>query len=238
MRILGRDILKKSFSSGGRVNILQTHAHWDHMMGFPFFSPAYMKNFDVNIHHIHPDMKKYFEDQMDRIHFPVSMDDLGAKIEFHRKMTGEKFNIGCFDITSIGLHHPGGSYAYRINSGGKTVVFATDGEYTNISKENYAEYIDFYRGADVLIFDAMYSSLEKTIEKENFGHSTAVIGINIALDAGVKTLILFHHDPESNDVQILEAFNNAEKYLADKKKSFPRNLLNLLVSYDNLSYEL
>ena len=84
-----------------------------------------------------------------------------------------------------------------------------------------------------MIFDAMYTSVEQVIEKENFGHSTAVIGINISLSANVKTLILFHHNPENSDSQIIEALNNAKKYLSMEKKSSD-DPLNLMVAYDNL----
>ena len=78
----------------------------------------------------------------------------------------------------------------------------------------------------------------KTIEKENYGHSTPVIGINIALTSNIKTLFLFHHDPESNDTQILEAYNQAVKYLESEQKHFPDNHLKLMIAYDSLVFDV
>ena len=84
----------------------------------------------------------------------------------------------------------------------------------------------------------MYATLEKTIERENYGHSTPVIGINIALTSNVKILFLFHHDPESNDSHILEAFEQARKYLESEKKHFPESSLKLMIAYDTLTYDV
>ena len=234
---LGKDMMDKGFQPGGEINILQTHTHWDHIMGFPYFDPAYTRGTSIHIYGAHPRLKELFEAQMDKVHFPITMDEMKADITFHQVEPGKPFAIGPFEITSRALHHPGGSYAYKISSNGKTIVFATDGEYKNHNSA-YAEYVEFYRGADALIFDAMYGTLAKTIEKENFGHSTAVIGINIALAAGVKTLFLFHHDPESNDTQILESFNTASRYLQDEQQHYPDLNLKLIAAYDKLEYEV
>lgn len=234
---LGKDMMEKGFLPGGRIDILQTHTHWDHINGFPYFEPAYTSGTEIHVYGVHPKLRERFEAQMDIVHFPIRMDEMKASIEFHQLAPGEETSIGPFTVTSKALHHPGGSYAYRISCGGRSVVFATDGEYRN-DNDSYAEYVDFYRDADALVFDAMYATLAKTIEKENFGHSTPVIGINIALAAGVKTLFLFHHDPESNDSQILEAFNNATRYLLGEQKHYPYRPLTLLAAYDRLVYEI
>jgi ribonuclease BN (tRNA processing enzyme) len=234
---LGKDMMDRGFAPGNRIDILQTHTHWDHIIGFPYFDPAYTPGTEIHIHGVHPNLKSRFEAQMDLIHFPITIDEMKASVHFHQHEPGEQFTLGRYTITTKALHHPGGSYAYRINSGAKTLVFATDGEYKNHGND-YAEYVDFYRNADALVFDAMYATLEKTIEKENFGHSTPVIGINIALNAKVKTLFLFHHDPESNDSQILEAFNDAGRYLEAEQPHFPGHYLKLIVAYDKLEYEV
>ena len=91
------------------------------------------------------------------------------------------------------------------------MVFATDGEYNDLN--GVSPYIEFYKNADVLIFDAMYPTLEQTVEKENYGHSTAVIGIDIALSASVGKLILFHHDPERTDDQLEAILDQARAWL-------------------------
>ncbi len=237
MRELGGDMMKRGFEPGGRIDILQTHTHWDHIMGFPFFAPAFTNGTDIHIHGLHPNLKKRFEQQMDHIHFPITMDEMKSTITFHRLKHDEAFELGPFKITNKALHHPGGSYSYRITNGDKSVVFATDGEYINLNEE-FETYIDFYRDADVLIFDAMYATLEKTIERENFGHSTPVIGINIALTSNIKNLFLFHHDPESDDKHVYEAYEQACKFLESEKKHFPDSTLKLMIAYDTLSFDV
>ena len=237
LAVCGKDMMKKGFKPGSRINIFQTHTHWDHMMGFPFFAPAYTKDTEIHIYGVHPNLKTRFEQQMDIIHFPITMDDMKSNIIFHQLSPGEEVILDPFKITNKGLHHPGGSYAYRISSGSKSVVFATDGEYTNLNEE-FETYINYYKNADALIFDAMYATLEKTIEKENYGHSTPVIGINIALTSNIKTLFLFHHDPESNDTHILEAYNQAAKYLKSEQKHFPDNTLKIMIAYDTLVFDV
>ena len=232
LRSLGNRIMQEDLS--GRIDILQTHTHWDHIMGFPFFEPALSGKAEIHIHGVHPNLRQRFTAQMDRIHFPITLEEMGSAIFFHEIGSEEEITIGPFSIRNKGLHHPGGSYAYRISSGGKNVVFATDSEYTQPGNAGYAPYVDFYRGADVLIFDAMYATLEQTVEKANYGHSTAVIGVDISLSAQVKTLVLFHHSPEFNDNQIAESYFNAQKYLNTRKAQFPESDLNLLISFDGM----
>jgi phosphoribosyl 1,2-cyclic phosphodiesterase len=238
LHALGNRLMHEDFPSGSRIDILQTHTHWDHIIGFPFFAPALSGKAEIHIHGVHPNLKGRFEAQMDRIHFPITIEEMGAPIFFHQLKSDEEITLGCFKIRNKGLHHPGGSYAYRIETGGKVVVLATDSEYTHPGNDGFAPYVDFYRGADVLIFDAMYATLEKAVEKANFGHSTPVIGIEISFTAQVKTLILFHHDPESDDDLIARAYFNARSYLEDRKARLPGSEMNLLTAYDGLAIDV
>lgn len=234
LRLLGHHMMESGFEKGSRITIFQTHTHWDHIMGFPFFPPALAGAADIHIYGVHPNLKERFDQQMDRIHFPITMEEMSATITFHQLQSGEAVDIGPFTITNKGLHHPGGSYSYRISTGGKSVVFATDGEYKDLSMKGISSYIEFYRDADMLIFDAMYPTLEKTVEKENYGHSTAVIGVDLALYSSVRTLVLFHHDPESDDLKIAESYTNALDYLEHRKLKFPDSDISIISSYDGL----
>jgi phosphoribosyl 1,2-cyclic phosphodiesterase len=238
LRVLGQDIMNRQLPPGARIHILQTHTHWDHIMGFPFFAPALSGRFEIHIHGVHPNLRKRFEDQMDRIHFPIVLTEMKSPVEFHQLKSGEVFTIGPFRIGNSGLHHPGGSYAYRISTAEKSVVFATDGEYTNREDHDLDPYVNFYRDADMLIFDAMYPTLEQLVEKMNYGHSTPVIGIDIALAAGVKTLVLFHHDPECDDARIADSFFRALDYLNARKTEVPSHALTLVTSYDGMRIEV
>jgi len=235
---LGRAMMEGGFTPGGKIHILQTHTHWDHMLGFPFFTPAYTKNTEVIIHGVHPDLKKRFEQQMNKIHFPITLDDMAATVTFQQHTVTDVYTIGPFTISAKGLHHPGGSYSYKISAGGKTVVFASDGEYKEPNDNQLQPYVDFYKDADILIFDSMYATIEKVIEKENYGHSTPVIGVGLALKAGVKTLVLFHHDPESNDAQIAQSFFDAKVFLNAKGETGSKPPLEILTSYDGLQLDV
>lgn len=235
---LGHHIMKTGLKPGQRIDILQSHTHWDHMMGFPFFIPAYTKGTEIHLHGVHPNLKERFAQQMDLIHFPITMDDMSADITFHQIDGGEEFLLGPYTITAKGLHHPGGSYAYKIASGGKTMVYASDGEYKEPTDDVFVPFINFFKDVDVLIFDAMYASLEKVIEKENYGHSTAVIGVGMALSAGVKKIVLFHHDPECNDTQIAESYFEAREYLETRGKAISDTPLEIVASYDGLQLEV
>ncbi|MCE5252320.1 MBL fold metallo-hydrolase [bacterium] len=234
MRVLGHSMMKSGFTPGSRIDIFQTHTHWDHIMGFPFFAPALAGRADIHIYGVHPGLKERFGQQMDRIHFPITMDEMSSSVTFHQLSSGEKVTVGAFTVSNKGLHHPGGSYAYRINAGNRCLVFATDGEYNDPNNEGLDGYVDFFRDSDVLIFDAMYATLEQTVEKENYGHSTAVIGVDLALSASVGKLVLFHHDPESNDTQIAKSYLDARKYLKNREHEFPGNGLSIVTSYDGL----
>ena len=238
LRELGNRIVEENRDTPSRIDILQTHTHWDHIMGFPFFAPALRKCCGIHVHGVHPSLRQRFEAQMDRIHFPITLDDLGSHVEFHQIRGGEEITLGPFQIENKGLNHPGGSHSYRVSTGGKSVVFATDGEYHDHSGDGLAPYAEFNRDADLLIFDAMYSTLEQTIRKADYGHSTAVIGVELALRAGVKTLALFHHDPESDDDEIAASFRRAEEYLDSRKSEFPGADLRIITSYDGMIFEV
>jgi len=232
LRSLGNRIMQED--STGRIDILQTHVHWDHIMGFPFFEPALSGKAEIHIHGVHPNLRQRFEAQMDHIHFPIAIEEMGSPVYFHEIKCEEEITIGSFTIRNKALHHPGGSYSYRISAGGKSIVLATDGEYTYPGNSGYTPYVDFYRGTDLLIFDAMYATLEQTVEKANYGHSTAVIGVDISLSAQVKNLVLFHHSPEFDDNQITESYFKAQTYLDTRKTQFPETELNLLTSFDGM----
>ena len=144
--------------------------------------------------------------------FPVPLDALPATLAFHELADGEVVDLGRVRVLHQRLSHPGGSFAYRLESIGSALVYATDGEYTHRFDTDDAEsphlygvdvesYVRFFRGADTLIFDAMYG-LQESIIKADWGHSTALIGVDLAARAGVKRLVLFHHDPNISDQSI------------------------------------
>lgn len=204
------------------IHLLITHIHWDHVLGFPFFSPIYNPSTRIYIDGYHTCMKglRYtFDNKMGDGFFPIKFDDLRAKIHYVEKLNRGLLEIDGTVIDSIPLQHPQGGFGFRFREGDKTLVFITDNEltedsWTDRSPENY---IAFCEGADILIHDAQYTPLEID-DRRGWGHSDYQATFNLAHRAGVKRLILFHHDPSRTDPEVT-AIKVLCEDLAQKKKS-------------------
>lgn len=129
-------------------------------------------------------------------YFPVDMTAMSAKRSYTEVST-EAFQLDDFRIQPTRLNHPQGCLSYRIENNGKSVVFATDNEPGDAQNDRALR--EVCRGADILIYDSQYERPQLEREKKGWGHSTWEEGVNICLETGVKELILFHHDPDSND---------------------------------------
>ena len=116
-------------------NILMSHLHWDHIMGFPFFIPAFIPGNTIRIHSPHEDPRGTFVKQQEAPNFPVPLKAMGADISFHRLEPGETRKIGGFDVRTLKQNHPGGSYGYRFERAGRAVVYSTDAEHKSESTE-------------------------------------------------------------------------------------------------------
>lgn len=225
IRELGSALMEREFGQGkGRASIFFTHTHWDHIQGFPFFQPALVPGNRFTIYHLHPYVKQVLIDQMKAEWFPIQFDHFSADVEFKQLKEGEPVKVAGLEVRSKALQHPGASYAFRIDNGASSLVLATDGEYKNLSASHTKEYIDFFAGADVLIFDAMFSVRESII-KEDWGHSSALIGADIARQAGVKQLVLFHHDPAAKDNEIWRLHRETVEYLSQDFTTTPPEVL-------------
>jgi phosphoribosyl 1,2-cyclic phosphodiesterase len=213
IRALGKDMMRREFGAGrGRAHLFLSHTHWDHIQGLPFFAPAFVKGNALDIYGGHAGLRDRLALQQRAEFFPVPLDALPATLAFHELAAGEVVDLGRLRVLHQRLAHPGGSFAYRVESIGSSLVYATDGEYSHRFDTDDAEsphlygvnvesYVTFFRGADTLIFDAMYG-LHESIAKADWGHSTALIGVDLAARAGVKRLVLFHHDPNASDEAI------------------------------------
>jgi ribonuclease BN (tRNA processing enzyme) len=113
------------------------------------------------------------------------------------------------------LSHPGKSYGYRIEHQGQSVVYATDSEYQRLNEASTQVYEDFFREADLLIFDAQYT-LNDALDKAGWGHSSPLMGAELAHRAKVRRLALFHHDPLADDRAVYTGLKQAEAYLAKR----------------------
>jgi phosphoribosyl 1,2-cyclic phosphodiesterase len=203
-------------------HVFMSHLHWDHIMGFPFFTPAYVPGNRVRIYGGHAELEEAFRRQHGAPSFPVDFSQLGASIEFVRLEPGRLHEIAGLGVTLKGQRHTGGSYGYRFERAGKTLVYSTDSEHKLDDPGEASAFVEFFHDADLVIFDAQYSLAEAVSVKEDWGHSSNVVGVELAQMARVRHLCLFHHEPILEDEQIaamlretrrLEEITRAERRL-------------------------
>lgn len=222
LRNLGIDIFKRDNSSQ-TVHLFLSHFHWDHINGFPFFGPAFNPNFNINIYSSHPNSEERLRYQQIVQHFPVSIDDMGAAKKFVEISQEEGLMVGSVKVQTLALRHPGGSYSYRLDfENGKSLIYATDGEYPTkeLSRDKLNTYVNFFKDADILIFDSQYSFPDSEITKADWGHSSPNIGVELAMEARVKHLVLFHHEPAGNDEDLERVLLSSREYRDIYAKSY------------------
>lgn len=212
LRLLGNDLMKTEFGKGkGEASFFWTHFHWDHLMGFPFFTPNFIPG-NQFIHYGSRDVEKILRRQQEFKNFPVTFDQMASKHQFKMIKPKECFQVGKVTVNTCRMNHPGGGFTYRFDYQGKSVVFATDVEHpeTGLDKELLA----LSAGTDLLIYDAQYTPQEYSKGRQKWGHSTWEKGVALAKAAKAKRLHLFHHDQLHSD-RFLET-----KILAPAKKQF------------------
>ena len=224
VRELGKDLLR-TVKPPIEAHILLGHTHWDHIQGFPFFPPALAPGNHVTVYSARgyeKPLREVLGGQMDYTYFPIRLAQMASDLEF-REVDEETFDIGHVQVTTHFLNHTILTMGYRLSSGGKTVVYATDTEPfgtfhggSSVSNGSHAShfvhegdvrFVGFVKGADVLIHDAQYTEAEYP-SKVGWGHSTVEYAVEVALAGGVKHLVLFHHDVNRSDDEVarLEAY--------------------------------
>ncbi len=188
--------------TGNTFHIFMSHMHWDHIMGFPFFMPAYIPGNRIRIYGCHAELEKAFRRQNAAPSFPVDFSRMGASIEFVRLEPGRDYEIAGLTVRAKRQHHGGDSYGYRLEHGGKVVVYSTDAEHKQDDPDEIRGFAEFFRDADLVIFDAMYSLADAISVKEDWGHSSNVVGVELCQMARVKHLCLFHHEPIFDDARL------------------------------------
>jgi phosphoribosyl 1,2-cyclic phosphodiesterase len=204
IRLLGRRLEEEM--ERVEIHLLITHIHWDHVLGFPFFGPVYNESTRLFIDGYPSCMKglRYaFDNHMGDGFFPVRFDELKAEIHYVDTMSRGPLEIEGTLIETIPLQHPQGGFGYRFTEDGKTLVFITDNELSEAAgvKRHPDEYVRFCRGADLLIHDAQYDQ-DEIESRRGWGHSEYVSTCRMAMRAGAKRLVLFHHDPWRKDAEI------------------------------------
>jgi ribonuclease BN (tRNA processing enzyme) len=197
--------------------ILLTHAHWDHIIGFPFFKPIYSSKTRINIWgcpFAQTSLKEMLSRTMAPPNFPVNFDALRANISY-KDTCIESYQMDTMTITPIAISHPNQGSGYKFEEDGKCFVFLTDNElgFRHEGGHDYETYLDFCRGADLLIHDAEYDE-EEYKKTRGWGHSVYKDALRLALEAGVKKLGLFHHNQERFDSAIDAMVTDCRKTIA------------------------
>ena len=181
--------------------LLLTHTHWDHINGFPFFTPAYdpKRSITIMAGHLkdHGGVQNILSMQMNNPMFPVPLEAMQANLTFEDFEAGENFELfGSVKVSTAPLHHPNGATGYRIDHKGKSVVYVTDTEH--IPGKPDQNILGLIAGADLVIYDSTYTEAEFPT-KIGWGHSTWNEGVRLCRAANVKRMAIFHHDPDHTD---------------------------------------
>ena len=234
-RAFGGHVMAAQKSGPLVVNVLMSHVHWDHIMGFPFFTPAYVPGAHIRIFGCHDVLEKAFRLQQSAPCFPVDFSRLSAKIEFIKLEAGKSVDIAGYQVTPKLQRHTGDSYGYRFERDGKAIVYSTDSEHKLEDPAETEDLVAFFRNADLVIFDAMYSLLEAVSVKEDWGHSSNMVGVELAQLANVKHLCMFHHEPAFNDERIQSVLNETIRF--EKLTRGERPLI-VTAAYDGMEIDV
>lgn len=215
LRSLGQQIIGQHGPGKPQTyHIFMSHVHWDHIMGFPFFVPAYIPGNTIRIYGGHP--LPVLQEALQRQHsdpcFPVQWHQLGSQIELLHLEPEQWYEINGFRVKARCQPHHGDSYGYRFEKDGKAVVYSTDGEYKLDSEADTEAVVAFYGKADLVIFDAMYSLADTITLKEDWGHSSNVIGVDLCHRAQVKHYCMFHHEPVCDDATLYAVLQETRRY--------------------------
>jgi CheY-like chemotaxis protein/phosphoribosyl 1,2-cyclic phosphodiesterase len=200
-----------------RGHLLITHTHWDHIQGFPFFAPLFVRGNEWDIYApggLGQQLEVTLAGQMEYTYFPITLAQCGAAIRFH-DLTEGRFEIGGVRVAARYLNHPALALGYRLEADGAVLVYAVDHEPHardragpaaghrdgSVAHREDQRHVEWLAGADLVIHDAQYT-VEEYPQRTNWGHTPAEWAVDYALAAGAKRLALFHHDPLRDDAAL------------------------------------
>ncbi|HCM41517.1 MAG: MBL fold metallo-hydrolase [Bdellovibrionales bacterium GWB1_52_6] len=238
IRSLGYELMAGPCGKGhGEVHILFTHVHWDHIIGLLFFTPIFIPGNRIHVYSVDSDLKDVFETLFKKPFFPVPLAQLGSIIEYHRLEPRKPADIQGIQVTPYQLDHPDPCWGFKFEKNGKVYSHCVDTECTRVTPEELGADLPLYQGVDLMLFDAQYTLME-TIERVNWGHAAASLGLDIAMREGIRKVIFMHHDPASSDDKIAAAEAQARRYYKNQLNSNRRDSIARLSEVDwSFAYE-
>jgi phosphoribosyl 1,2-cyclic phosphodiesterase len=237
LREFGLDSLRRCAEGHPRdYHLFLSVLHWDHIMGFPHFRPAYEAGARIVIHTGHPDAEPVLRRQQSQGVFPVPYEALKSHIEFAYHPPGERLTIAGMWVTLLEQAHPHGSFGYRFEQPGQAVVYSTDAEHSAATMETESAFVDFFRRADLVICDTMHELAVTPSVREDSGHSSNLVAVDLCHAAGAQRLALFHHEPRASDADIQQMHVETLHYEALVRGERPP--LQVLCAYDGLELEV
>ena len=236
LRDLGRQMMHQNGNTPHHdFHIFISHLHWDHIHGFPFFPPALEENNLITLYGCHEGLNNAFIAQQENPFFPLALKDMAADIQFVKLDAKDTHRIQGFDVIPKLQHHPGQSYGYRFEKNGKSIVYSGDLELHPENMDALETAIPFINDADLLIFDAQYTFVETCTVKKNWGHSSNLVGVELAIRSGVKHLCLFHHDPTTTDEDLDNLLEETVKLIKHIDPGYP---LDVSIAWDGLTLQI
>jgi phosphoribosyl 1,2-cyclic phosphodiesterase len=214
MRVLGEHL--RETGEPVSLHLFLTHNHWDHLLGLPFFAPIYEEGTEIVVDgwpQAFQALTRVFDDHMGNGFFPVAFDQLKARIDFLNRVARTPINLNGVIIDSIPLNHPQGGLGYRIREDENSLVFITDNELGGGSSRRFRDFVKFAKACNLLIHDSQYLP-EEMADHRGWGHSTYKEAVALAAEAGVKRLLLTHHDPSRSDEQVHQLVERARQFAA------------------------
>jgi len=217
VRALGNQLVN-SANPDKDLHILLTHAHWDHLMGFPFFKPLYLEDFTFHFHgwsQAQDSVRSLLQQTMKPPFFPVDLHSVAATLDFNEDDTNE-FDVAGLHVQRFPLSHPNGGWGYRLSEGSHSVAFFPDNEFTHPHPDNKGlkDFAKFCDGVDLLIHDAMYLRSEYEQTTKGWGHTVVEDAAKLAHAARAKHLLLWHHEPDRSDAAVDSIVSDVQAELA------------------------
>jgi phosphoribosyl 1,2-cyclic phosphodiesterase/CheY-like chemotaxis protein len=235
MRMLGRQLIDEFGHQPLQLTLLLTHTHWDHIQGLPFFQPVYKPQNHLRIvgyEGARHGLAAILTGQMESPFFPIGLRAVPANVHID-EMKDMAFNLGAVRVQAGFANHPGICVGYRLFTSGGSIAFfpdnelyppprpslsgrdQDDGSATEFAHNENQKLIEFIRGVDVLVMDTQYDRAEYQ-RHVGWGHGCLDDVVNLALQAEVKQLFLFHHDPDHDDAKVSEMTEYARKLVAER----------------------